>query len=160
MLSITFLADSCSCARQQFPFASFQWLCNSGPSTCSINQDIYWKRWSFLPSLLTSVICFSTLFVLTLASYSCIVKQNREVTPKANQKKYKISLQLDQSSMWLVKQPRKLSASTKSQVEISATGKRVEFSFQWHPEFSRMQMALHLVETGSCVNCGHLKSPL
>lgn len=160
MLPVTFLADSCSRARQQFPFASSQRVCNPGPSTRSVNQDICRKRWSFLPSLVTSVICSSTLFVLTLASYSCIIKQIREVTPKANQKKYKISLRLDQSLMWLVKQPQKLSASTKSQVETSATGKRMELSFRWQPEFSRIQMALHSVGTRSCVNRGRSKSPL
>lgn len=134
MLPITFLADSYSHARQQFPFASSQRVCNPGPSTHSVNQDVCQKRWSFLPSLLTSVICSSTLFALTLASYSCIVKQIRELTQKANQKKYKISLQLDQSLIWLVKQPHKPSASTKGQVERSATGNSMEFSFQWQPE--------------------------
>ena len=109
-------------------------MCNPGPSTHSVNQDICQKRWSFLPSLLTSVICSSTLFVPTLAPYTCIIKQIRELTQKTNQKKYTISLQLDQSSIWLIKQPHKLSASTKGQVEMSAAGKRMEFSFQWPPE--------------------------
>lgn len=134
MLPITFLADSCSRARQQFPFASSQRVCNPGPSTRSVNQDTCQKRWSFLPSILTSVISSSTLFVLTLASYSCILKQIRELTQKANQKKYEISLQLDQSSVWFIKQPHKLSARTKGQVEMSATGKRMEFSFRRQPE--------------------------
>jgi len=134
MLPATFLADSCSRARQQFPFASSQQVCNPRPSTRSINQAICQKRWPFLPSLLTSATCSSTLFVLTFASYSCIVKQIREPTQKANQKKYKISLHLDQSSIWLTKQPHKLSASTKGQVEMSATGKRMEFFFQWQHE--------------------------
>lgn len=76
--------------------------------------------------------------MLTLASYSCIVKWIRELTQKANQKKYKISLQLDQSSIWLVKQPHKLSASTKGQVEMSIAGKRMEFFFQWQPELRQI----------------------
>lgn len=35
--------------------------------TCSINQDICQKWWSFLLSLLSSLICSSTLFVLALS---------------------------------------------------------------------------------------------